>query len=114
MIAYYSGFLSKPNIQLLGINDEDMNGFMMAVHGLDRTSGLDLVLHTPGGSIASTESIVNYLQQMFRSDIRVFVPQIAMSAGTMIAMLIRGWWCSGNSRVWARLIHSFGTSPRKA
>lgn len=85
IIAYYSGFLSKPGIQLLDINDEDMNGFMMAVHKVDRTKGLDLILHTPGGSIASTESIVNYLHLMFNRDLRVIVPQIAMSAGTMIA-----------------------------
>jgi ClpP class serine protease len=85
VIAYYSGFLSRPGIQLLDINDEDMNGFMMAVHRLDRSKGLDLLLHTPGGSIAATESIVNYLQAMFKDDIRVIVPQIAMSAGTMIA-----------------------------
>jgi hypothetical protein len=85
VIAYYSGFLSKPGIQLLDINDEDMNGFMMAVHRLDHSKGLDLILHTPGGSIAATENLVNYLQTMFNSDIRVIVPQIAMSAGTMIA-----------------------------
>lgn len=85
VIAYYSGFLSKPGILLLDINDEDMNGFMMAVHRLDRTKGLDLILHTPGGSIASTESIVRYLHSMFDKNLRVIVPQIAMSAGTMIA-----------------------------
>ena len=39
VIAYYSGFLSKPGIMLLDINDEDMNGFMMAVHRLDREKG---------------------------------------------------------------------------
>ena len=89
VIAYYSGFLSKPGIQLLDINDEDMNGFMMAVHKMDRSLGLDLILHTPGGSIASTETIVLYLRQMFGSDVRVIVPQIAMSAGTMIACCSR-------------------------
>ena len=62
-----------------------MNGFMMAVHKLDRKKGLDLILHTPGGSIASTETIVRYLHQMFDRDVRVIVPQVAMSAGTMIA-----------------------------
>jgi len=85
IIAYYSGWLSRPGVQLLGINDEDMNGFMNAVYGLDKTVGLDLILHTPGGSIASAESIVNYLHLMFHKDIRVIVPQVAMSAGTMIA-----------------------------
>ena len=58
---------------------------MMAVHRLDCALGLDLVLHTPGGSIASTEAIVNYLHLKFKKDLRVIVPQIAMSAGTMIA-----------------------------
>jgi hypothetical protein len=85
VIAYYSGWLSKPGIAQLDINDEDKNGFMMAVHKLDRTLGLDLILHTPGGSIAATQSIVDYLHKMFKSDIRAIVPQIAMSAGTMIA-----------------------------
>jgi ClpP class serine protease len=84
VIAYYSGFLSKPQI-MSGIQDEDKNGFMMAVHGLDRSKGLDLILHTPGGEIAATHSLVDYLHKMFHSDIRAIVPQIAMSAGTMIA-----------------------------
>jgi ATP-dependent protease ClpP protease subunit len=85
IIAYYSGFLSKPGIAQLEITDEDKNGFMMAVHKLDRTKGLDLILHTPGGEFAATQSIVNYLHKMFKKDIRAIVPQIAMSAGTMIA-----------------------------
>lgn len=48
-IAYYSGWLSKGSIQLSEINDEDKNGFMTTIHKLDRTLGLDLILHTPGG-----------------------------------------------------------------
>jgi ClpP class serine protease len=85
VIAYYSGWLSKPQIVGLEINDEDKNGFMMAVHKLDRDRGLDLILHTPGGDIASTQSIVDYLRKMFGNNIRAVVPQIAMSAGTIIA-----------------------------
>jgi ClpP class serine protease len=85
-IAYYSGWLSKPsNILNLEIVDEDKNGFMMAIHNLDRTKGLDLIIHTPGGKLAATESIVDYLRRMFPDDIRAIVPQIAMSAGTMLA-----------------------------
>lgn len=62
-----------------------MNGFMNCLHGLDCSNGLDLVLHTPGGSPAAAEAIVNYLRSKFDHDIRVIVPQLAMSAGTMIA-----------------------------
>lgn len=85
VIAYYSAFLSKPAAPYSSITDEDKNGFMMAVHQLDRSKGLDLLLHTPGGSIAATHSLVDYLHAMFGTDIRAIIPQIAMSAGTMIA-----------------------------
>lgn len=58
----------------------------MCIHGMDRTKGLDLVLHTPGGAIAATEALAHYLRQMFGRDIRAIVPQIAMSAGTMLSL----------------------------
>jgi ATP-dependent protease ClpP protease subunit len=85
IIAYYSGFLSKPAIAGVEITDEDKNGFMMAIHGMVKQNGLDLILHTPGGSIAAAESIVDYLKRMFGRNIQAIIPQIAMSAGTMIA-----------------------------
>lgn len=85
VIAYYSGWLQKPGRGGTEINDNDKNGFMAAIHGLDRSLGLDLILHTPGGDIAATESIVHYLRTMFGNNIRAVVPQISMSAGTMIA-----------------------------
>lgn len=85
VIAYYSGFLQKRTGNT-AIDDNDKNAFMHTVHGLDKSLGLDLILHTPGGEIAATESIVNYLRSIFGLDIRVFIPQIAMSAGTMIAL----------------------------
>lgn len=86
VITYYSAFLQKKGIQNTGIDDNDKNAFMQAVHKLDKTKGLDLILHTPGGDVAATESIVDYLKDIFSKDIRVIVPQIAMSAGTMIAL----------------------------
>jgi ClpP class serine protease len=95
VIAYYSGFLSKARIEGTEINDEDKNGFMACIHNLDREKGLDLILHTPGGDGAATESLVHYLRSMFKLDIRAIVPQIAMSAGTMIA-------CSCNQIIMGR------------
>jgi len=85
-IAYYSGWLQKPTASDTAVNDKDKSGFMLTINKLDRTKGLDLVLHTPGGDIAATESLVDYLYSMFEKDIRVIVPQISMSAGTMIAL----------------------------
>lgn len=89
-IVYYSGWLSAPAfLPSHIINDDDKSGFMQAAHKVAHQSGLDLVLHTPGGSVTAAESIVDYLLKLFKGDIRVIVPQIAMSAGTMIACASR-------------------------
>jgi ClpP class serine protease len=91
IIIYYSGWLQKPHLLSqngvdLGISDADKNGFMSVIHKLDRSRGLDLLLHTPGGDMAATESLVDYLHSMFGTDIRAVIPQIAMSGGTIIAL----------------------------
>ena len=43
VIAYYSGWLQKPNQADTIVNDKDKNAFMVTVHKLDRTKGLDLI-----------------------------------------------------------------------
>jgi ATP-dependent protease ClpP protease subunit len=86
VIAYYSGWLQGKNPADSIVNDRDKNAFMVNIHKLDRSRGLDLILHTPGGDLAATESIVDYLFLMFGNDIRAIIPQISMSAGTMIAL----------------------------
>ena len=42
VIIYYSAWLQKPlpNAGMLGIDNNDKNGFMTAIHGLDRDMGL--------------------------------------------------------------------------
>lgn len=84
-ICYYSGWLSKRGANNVDINDSDMTGFMNSIQGMDCSKGLDLILHTPGGDPAASEAIVNYLRVKFNNDIRAVIPQLAMSAGTMIA-----------------------------
>lgn len=91
VIVYYSGWMEKEHLVRQGltgveVNDSDKNGFMATIHQLDRSKGLDLLLHTPGGDVAATESLVDYLRAMFGSDVRAIIPQLALSAGTMIAL----------------------------
>lgn len=93
-IVYYSGWLDKGALldqfpEPFLVNDNDKNSFMSVIHGMDRDKGLDLVLHTPGGDIAAAESLVRYLRSMFGTNMRAIVPQLAMSAGTMIACSCR-------------------------
>jgi len=102
LIIYYSGWLQKPQLANepaaeVQITDSDKVGFMSAIKGMDPAIGLDLVLHTPGGDMAATESLVDYLRVKFPNDISVFVPQLAMSAGTMIACACKEIWMGNQS-----------------
>lgn len=81
---------------LISITEEDIQGLMEVLHGLTGPD-LDLIVHSPGGSAEATEALVSYLQTKF-SDIRVIIPQSAMSAATMLA-------CASNRIVMGK--HSF-------
>lgn len=67
----------------LNISEEDIQGLMAVVHGLEGDE-LDLIIHSPGGLSEPAEAIVNYLRQKF-NHIRAIIPYAAMSAATMIA-----------------------------
>ena len=85
IILYASGWLQKTEAppSLLSIGDEDIQALMEVSQGL-KGDCLDLIVHSPGGSLEAAEAIVSYLRQRF-SRIRLIVPQLAMSAATMIA-----------------------------
>lgn len=85
-VILYATRFTQPALQappdLLSITDSDIQGLMEVIHGLKGTT-LDLILHSPGGSLEATESFVHYLRSKFK-DIRVIVPHLAMSAATMV------------------------------
>ena len=92
IILYAANFIT-PAVAVPGesviINGEDIQHLMTAISemkkgGAREAHKLDLILHSPGGSLAAAEQIVNYLRAKY-SHIRVIVPQNAMSAATMIA-----------------------------
>ena len=85
VIMYASGWLQKSDVPLASvlIGDEDIQAFMEVSAGLSGDK-LDLILHSPGGSPEAAEAIVAYIRSRF-SHVRVIVPNLAMSAATMIA-----------------------------
>ena len=86
VILYAGGHLQKPDApESVSIDHSDMAGFMEAVHGL-QSPDLDLIIHSPGGSVEATEAIGEYLRNKFES-IRVFVPHMAMSAATILSFV---------------------------
>lgn len=89
VIAYESaGFAPPPGASPDSVQislEPDVGAFMECVHGLPTENGLDLILHSPGGTAEAAEAIISYLRGRF-SHLRVFVPVAAMSAATMMAM----------------------------
>jgi hypothetical protein len=86
VICYMTAFtVLKPAVPSTfhSIIDQDMQGFMTCVKNTGKDA-LDLILHTPGGDLEATIKIINYLQHIY-PDIRVFIPHLAMSGGTLIA-----------------------------
>ncbi len=74
-VILYSTKFSSPGATSpgdLSINDEDLQGLMEVTHGLTNPN-LDLILHSPGGTLEAAEALVLYLRSKFH-DIRAVVP----------------------------------------
>lgn len=88
LIVYASDFIdidrAARNGAGLQIQLQDKTGFLQAT--CDIADGpLDVLLHSPGGSPAATESIVHLLRARF-DPIRFLIPHTAKSAATMLAL----------------------------
>lgn len=85
-ICYMSAFtIVKPPVPqpFHSIIDQDMQGFMTCSKDINKDA-LDLIIHTPGGDYEASKRIISYLQSIYKH-IRVFIPHMAMSGGTLIA-----------------------------
>jgi hypothetical protein len=83
-LLYASAFhLGKSGSANLRLTRQDLGLLKAALTGL-KGENLDLIIHSPGGSIEVTERIVAMLRQRF-SHIRVIVPQYALSTAAALA-----------------------------
>lgn len=86
-VVYFSSYnIQRPfpvPAAALSVSQDDIQGFMASLHGL-KGKQLDLVLHSPGGSVEAADQIVQYLRAKYEH-IRAIVPQNAMLAATMLA-----------------------------
>lgn len=67
------------------IDIEDAEAVIRAIHLARADEPLDLVLHTPGGSATAALQIARALAA-HPAQVTVFVPHIAMSGGTLVAL----------------------------
>lgn len=91
-LVVYAADFTSPNPakaqfvgQQLSVILTDKDSFDEVTRNLSTDRGLDILLHSPGGSAEATESIVEILRARF-SDIRFIIPSVAKSAATMMAM----------------------------
>lgn len=94
VLVYAVDFLNTSKVRAAGehiqIELSDKDGLFEITNALT-DNGVDVILHSPGGSPDAAESLVEMLRNKF-SSVRFIVPNIAKSAATMMAM-------SGNSIV---------------
>lgn len=86
-VVYFSSYnIHRPfpvPAAALSVSQDDIQGFMASLHGL-KGKKLDLLIHSPGGSVEAADQIVQYLRAKY-DHIRAIIPQNAMSAATMLA-----------------------------
>lgn len=75
--------LGFPLMRYIDVNDAEQ--VMRAIHMTDPDTPLDLVLHTPGGLVVASLQIARALK-LHKAKTTVFVPHLAMSGGTLIAL----------------------------
>jgi hypothetical protein len=83
LIVYAANFLNNPSAPT-SIDRSDKEGFREVLRGLDATE-IDVLLHSPGGEAEAAEAIVKLLRSKERH-IRFIIPNLALSAATMLAM----------------------------
>lgn len=70
------------------INRDDTLGIVELLHNVQPGSSIDLMLHTFGGDVDAAEKLISMLRAAVAStaSLRVIVPDVAKSAGTLMAL----------------------------
>jgi len=88
LIIYAVDFFTPQKVAAAGVDIQilpsDKDGFIEVIRELP-SGPLDVILHSPGGSLEATEAIVSILRKKF-NHIRFIIPNIAKSAATMLAL----------------------------
>src|SRR5438105_8091309 len=78
-----TSILGVPVVQSISIDDSE--AVLRAIRFTPPEEPLDIILHTPGGTVLAAEQIARALVER-KGKVTVFVPHYAMSGGTLIAL----------------------------
>lgn len=76
-------FLGFPLMRYIDMQDSEQ--VLRAIHMTDDNVPLDIILHTPGGLVLASVQIARAIRS-HPAKVTVFVPHMAMSGGTLIAL----------------------------
>ena len=80
LICYVSGRACK-------IDEDDAMPFVDLLYNLPQHQGLELLLHTHGGSIDAAEKLIRMVRsKVGEAEFRIVVPEFAKSAGTLMVL----------------------------
>lgn len=75
-------YFMLPSEMIVHEDAEDISEILQGVEG----DTLDIVIQTPGGQVDAVEKLITVLRNRFGNNYRVFVPSLAKSGGTVIAI----------------------------
>jgi ClpP class serine protease len=80
LICYVGGYHTE-------IDRDDIIGFVDLLHNIPEGEPIDLLLHTCGGDVDACEKLVSVVHaKVIDSPFRVIIPDMAKSAGTLMAL----------------------------
>ena len=80
LICYVSGSRRS-------VDEDDTMPFVDLLHNVPPGQGLDLLLHTGGGSIDAAEKLIRMLRsKVGEAELHIIVPEFAKSAGTLMVL----------------------------
>ena len=70
-----------------GIDQDDTVPFGDLLHNVPRGESMELLLHTPGGSVDAAEKLIRMVRgKVGKGEINIVVPDFAKSAGTLMVL----------------------------
>ena len=100
--------LGFPLMRYIDINDSEL--ILRVIRMTPDEMPIDLVVHTPGGLVLSTEQIALALKR-HKAKVTIFVPHYAMSGGTLICLAAAEVFMDENA-VLGPVDRSWASTPR--
>jgi len=85
LLVYFADTEDPDRFAYSGIDSKDIDGFTDLVNECEPSKSVDVLLHSDGGEVETTERIVKILRAKFE-EVHFLIPHSAYSSATMLAL----------------------------